>query len=299
MRIAVGIPVFNDSVFLERSIKNCIDVGYDNVVYYDDGSTDDTYSKLMDLTKDYDHIVVLKSKENSINTGKINRWELVSKKCQEFNPNWIMVRAADECLSYPAFKDGPNLFRRRLEQLLNTDCNMIRFKYVDLWRSTTWFRSDGYWGNRSSISCWRNDIKWYFNYAKGVIHVGSHRPNKLSVPIKPCQINDKGPRIVILHYGMSSDELLEDKFRYQIEISRTNKAHGIPKKIPYPTNWPKINGYKIGYEFNIKLEKVFQSWYKDDVKYDPEPTIKSLFPLLLEYDKNRALAYKKIYDRVF
>lgn len=295
MRIAVGIPVYNDSIFLERSVKNCIDMGYDHVVYLNDGSTDGTYEKLMSLTKEHSHIKVLNGKSNSVFSGSGNRWEIVAEECRLFNPDWIMTRAADETLSYPSQK----LLKDNLIELDSRGINMIIFDYKDLWRSEWWYRVDSYWGKHQNVCLWKNDTGWKFNYGSG-IHLGGHRPNYMSVKDVICNINiNPSDEIVVIHYGMSSHELLARKLDYQINTSLKieGRAAGMPSKIPPVRVWGQVNGYKAASEQGIVLEKVRQSWFKDPIPDESRPQIKSLYDVVAKYDLNRAEEYVRIYGR--
>jgi len=300
MIVAVGIPVYNDEVFLERSVQNCLDVGYDYVVYLDDGSTDNTYSKLMDLTKGHSEFKVIKKEQNSVFSNDGNRWEIVSKECQKINPDWIMVRAADECLSYAAFKEGPNLLRKNIEFLDQKKINMITFSYVDLWRSEWWYRVDGFWGSqRISINAWKNNTGWIFESGAG-LHRGRHRPYKMNVKDFQANINvEPSDTIRVLHYGMSSHDFIAKKLDYQIStaLSVKGRSYGVPLKMPHPSVWHDFNGYKVAYEKNIVLKKVEQSWFKNPVPDVPKPVVKSLYNVVVKYDKNMAEEYAKIYGR--
>lgn len=303
MKIAVGIPAFNEEVFVEQSIQNCLEMEYDYVVYLDDGSTDRTYEKLMDLTRDLDHIKVIKDNQNSVvNTKKMGRWETVCRECQKVDPDWIMVRAADEVLSAAAAPAATNALRKNLEALHNADFDLVSFQYIDFWRSPYWYRADGFWGIRSSISCWRNDIGWEFKYKSG-IHQGAHRPNKFKKhKVKTRNINMTGSYdVVVLHYGMSSDELLERKFKYQLDTVNSIgvRAHGVPNRIPSPVTWNRFNGYKVAHEFDIELRKAKPQWFFDPVPDVSKPKIKSLAPIIEKYDARRAKEYELFFKKKF
>jgi len=313
MKIAAAIPIFNDEIFIEQSVQNCIDVGYDNVVYFDDGSTDSTYEKLKYFTAQYSHIDVLHNEQNSVLSNTGNRWQMVTEECKKFNPDWVMVRAADESLSYCAFRRNQDLLRKSLERIWNnSEILMVAFPMVHLWRSSWWYRADGEWGhaatNDVSDSCWRNDSGWEFinSYRKSGIHIGGHRPNKFNRRLIKVGINgytgDVPPlSIVVLHYGVASHELIGDKIDYQLATAMAvgNRAVGVPSplSVPAPRRWGGLNGYKAAYELNIRFEKVSQLWYEDLVPNEPQPKIKSLYNVIAKYSKPLAEKYAKIYGR--
>lgn len=301
IKIAVAIPVFNEEFFVEQSVKNCLDVGYDYVVYLDDCSTDNTYEKLLMCTKDYKHIKVLKNEKNSVLNSSMGRWEYSAIECSKSNPDWIMVRAADECLSSKAFRDGDNLLRKSLVKLMESNISLAVFSYVDLWRSKWWYRVDGFWGRRTSVNGWRNNIGWKFSYTPG-IHRGAHVPNSFdrSKKITTGSISSNKD-IVVLHYGMASHELLLRKLKYTLDISKAigSKAHGVPIKIPSPSLWHKFNGYKAAYELDAKLVKVEQRWFQEQVLDVPKPEFIPLTSLLQEYDAKIAATYDELFKKQF
>jgi glycosyltransferase involved in cell wall biosynthesis len=306
MRIVLGVPVYNDSIFIDRSIQNALDVGYDDVVYLDDCSTDNSYEKLLEYSKKYRHIHVFSNQCNTVSSGLGNKWKIVSDLCRKFNPDWIMVRAADECLSWPSFKRGQNLLSLYLESLENF--TTVSFPYVNLWRSEWWFREDVRSGTSLDYSinesCWKNDSGWDFVDKSGV-HLGLHKPNvyknrkykctNINLDFKNRRISSI-PLIVILHYGMSSHELIERKLKYYIDIKReVGTRANMPSGIPHPKDWGTSNGFKVGYENGIILTKAHQEWFETPIPNVPKPEIKSLAKLIEQYDKGAAEAYRQFY----
>lgn len=302
MKIAVGIPVFNDSMFVKQSVQNCLDVGYDRVVYLDDGSTDNTYELLQEYTDAYSHITVLKNSANTVYSASGNRWEICALECQKCNPDWIMSRAADECLSANAFKSGDNLLRKNLDWLDKQGFNYINFNYIDLWRSLWWYRVDGFWGHRKSVSCWKNKVGWSFTAPYGKIHVGAHRPTKLHTKINEHNINPQDNKeLVVLHYGMSSHDLIVRKLKYQLDTAYKIKenAVNVPTQVPSIKHWEHFNGYKIGHEFFIQLVKVDPKWFINEIPDVAAPDIISLSSVIKEYDPVVAREYDSVLERVF
>lgn len=296
MRIAVAIPVYNDEIFVERSVNNCLEMEYDHVVYLDDGSTDNSYDKLMSLTREHSHIKVVRNKDNSVMNNIGNRWEMVAEECRKFNPDWIMTRATDEILSYPA-KDS---LKHNISELEKSGVNMIVFNYIHLWRSEWWYRYDTFWRGHHSLCLWKNNTGWSFNYGSG-IHLGGHRPNKLAVKdiVHNINLNEQDKSIVVIHYGMSSHELLARKLDYQINTSLKigNRAVGMYHGIPHPLHWQHINGYKVAAETNVLFKKVEPFWFNCAIPDVPQPKIESLYEVVAKYNKQRAEEYAQIYGR--
>lgn len=308
MKIVLGIPVYNDLEFLVDTLPSMLEIGFDQIVYLDDGSTDGTYDFLVEQSRNNREIFVFRNKRNSILNHGPNRWSILTGMCSKFDPDWIMVRAADEKFSAPA----KELLRPRLEELLNTDVVVVSFPMVHLWRSTLWFRNDCAWGysahNHVSDSCWKNNSGWAFVGDRQVanLHLGGHCPNKFSVNVVKAGINTEQnpslpPPISILHYGMSSDALIERKLEFQLETSlKINGGIGLPppNMMPHPSRWYDYNGYKTAYEVGIKFKQLYPVWLNSPVlDWPPEPKVKSLYNIIERYNKAMALEYAKIYGR--
>jgi glycosyltransferase involved in cell wall biosynthesis len=311
MKMVLGTPTYNESYFIDAHVKNAIEVGFDEIVYLDDGSTDDTYQKLLDYQVKYKHIHVFKTPSNSVLSNTMNRWKFIAYKCRELNPDWIMVRAADEIMSFPTTLSGGDLLRVRLNELMRSNVNMVAFPVVHLWRSPWWYRSDGEWGysalNAVSDSCWRNDSGWDFidSYSGSGIHIGGHRPNKFrgNALIK-ADINNNNdfPFVVVLHYGMSGHTLLLEKLKYQWDVANAigSRAVGVPStyRMPHPRIWKQFNGYKIADEYELHFEKVDQRWFGIRVPDVPIPPIKSFYGLIKKYSSIMAEEYKELYKDI-
>ena len=313
MRVVLGTPIYNDVQFIDNHVKNALGVGYDEIVYLDDGSTDGSYEKLCAYANIYPHIHVFKHKVNSVLSNTLNRWQIVSYKCREFEPDWIMVRAVDEILSFKATIAGGDLLRKNLTILLqDTDVVMVAFPVVHLWRSPWWFRSDGEWGysamNGVSDSCWRNDSGWEFvrGYTRSGIHIGGHRPNKFrNGRLIKKDINlDKldVPNIVVLHYGMSDYKLIYNKLRYQFDTANKIgiRAVGVPPTsvMPHPSQWKAFNGYKIAYELDLKLTRVYDNWFESKVPEVSRPPMISFYELIKLYNQDMANEYRQLYKDI-
>lgn len=305
MRIVVGIPVFNEMFFIDQSVSNAVFMGYDKVVYLDDGSTDGTYEKLLEYSNKYESVEVFSNDKNSILSKGTNRWKVLAEHCRQFDPDWIMVRAADQTFSV----SSKLLLRNRLEEIyLKKNAHMVSFPVVHFWRSPWWYRIDGYWGNSAknhvSNSCWRNDCGWEFTgeFTVSGMHRGVHHPNNFKTKYGAIGINynfHKYPfPISVLHYGMSSNELLEKKLDHQLNMSLLSKNNNflIPaNKMPHPSSWNNHNGYKIAYEKGMILEKAHSDWFDIPIPNVDKPKVVSMYNTIKKYNAARAKEYAKIY----
>jgi hypothetical protein len=99
---------------------------------------------------------------------------------------------------------------------------------------------------------------------------------------------------------MSSDELLARKLENQLSIARdVGGGVGLPSidRIPHPSKWGAYNGYKVAYEKNMNLKKSYQIWYENTVPDEPQPKIKSLYPVVKKFSERMAEEYAKIYGK--
>lgn len=306
--IALGIPVYNDKEFIAGSIQNALDVGYDHVVYLDDGSTDGSYGLLKEYAKKYDHIHVYRNKINSVNNKRSNRWYDVARKCKQFDTDWIGVRACDERLSYKAFKNGQDLLNKRLMELSDT-ANLVGLARIDLWRSEYWYRADGFWGQgldmEKNFSFWNNRKKWDWNKdrRKAGFHAGGYHPDYFYGDKVVRPLNLKGNKdIVILHYGLSSHDRIANTLDYQMKTADIFKG-GVniveTKDAPPIEDWKELNGYKVAHEFGMVLKPIQPEWRKYKMPALRAPRVESLYPTIAKYNKERAIEYKKLFEKEF
>lgn len=294
VRLAVGIPVYNGVGFVELSVQNCLDVGYDHIVYLDDGSVDGTYDLLKHYASRHNHITVIRNDVNSIAANTENRWKTVSEVCRGFDPDWIFVRAVDEALTFPAHQSAENALRVNLEALDSTGCNTVVFDYKNLWRSEWWYRTDGYCGKHHTVCGWKNDTGWSFDSATG-LHKGAHCPNKLAVAEVCRNINSVlDGSVFVLHYGMSSHDRIARKLRYQLESDPNIWRKGMP----HPTRCGLFNGLKIAHEVDLKLEKVDPNWFGEPIPDVHKPVVESLYDVICDYDTKAAASYLAIHRRL-
>ena len=311
--MVLGVPMHNElsKGHLHLQLENALAIGYDEIVILDDSSTDGSWEALEEYRKNYDNIHLINNKHNSILSKGVNRWKVVIEKCAEFKPDWINVRAGDHTYSYPAFKDGPNMFRSQLEKFFDEGINLVHLKQLHLWRSDWWYRIDSRWGGRKYLYCdfiWRYNKKFRFHrHIKSQMHIKMYIPDKLGFKkVRKAPIN-RGlgdSHIVIFHHGMSTHEKIVNKFKWYMTAASRVPAicpnMPSPKKgrMPGPNGWKRLAGYGVLHEFGIKLKKVRNIWFKDDVPKDVKPPkIESLSEIIKEYSPRIARQYQDLYDK--
>ena len=317
MRIVLGVPLVNElsKGHLHMQVENALKVGYDEIVFLDDGSTDGTWEVLKEYERKYSHIHAFRNDQNSVLSKGMNRWMKVAELCSKYEPDWINHRACDHLFSSSAFKHTENLLRKQLERFYNEDVHVVAVPEVHLWRSEWWYRTDSHWGHAATHDVvnliWRYNPNYAFEgeFIASGMHVGRHLPNNFGVKHpRVIGINNslslKPPLpIVMLHYGYSSHEKIAQKFKWNMKTAQhiKNRALGMPspKNMPRPDTWHHYNGYKAAYELMISLKKVSALWYDVPIPDIDAPSIRSLYEAVREYNPEVAEQYKILFEARF
>jgi len=314
MKIAVITPMYNEIGHVHNYFTNVLkDNIYDDIVILDDGSTDGTWEVLQTYSRKYNNVHVYRNEKNSIINHGLNRWMVLSELAAKFDPTWINARAADTIYSYGA-KD---VFRNRLQRAVDEGVHLLCLPWVNVWRSNTWYRCDGVWGNwahtHAITSLWRfhKNFNWDEAHKIAGMHQGFVRPTSLgfdtNIKLKLEAFNDinKVPwPVVILHYGMRYDELILDRFRKNMEEAEASykigRSFGMPppSMMPPVVQWPVHNGYMAFFEFNAKLKRVLDIWFDAPIDYEESiPKLLDLYDVIKEYNSQRAEEFRHLYNR--
>ena len=317
MRIVLGVPLVNELSrgHLHIQVENALKVGYDEIIFLDDGSTDGTWEALKKYETQHDHIHIFKNDQNSVLSKGSNRWMKVAELCSRYEPDWVMHRACDHLLSCSAFKHTDNLFRKQLEKYLNEAVTVISVPEVHLWRSEWWYRTDLHWGHAATHDVlsliWKYNPMYSFSgeFKHSGMHAGRHLPNYFGVKSPEVRginadLSSKAPLpIVVLHYGYSSYEKIATKFKWNMKTAQVigKRALGMPSpdRMPLPETWNQFNGYKAAYELSLELERVPQSWFEEKVPNAPFPEMKSLYDVVYTYDPRIAERYRILFNNRF
>lgn len=312
MRLVLTTPMYNEVNHIDTYMENVFDLDiYDDIVVLDDGSDDGTYDKLKFYESNYDNIHVFRNEQNSIESRGINRWYTLSQFTRDLNPDWVNVRAADTFYSYKC-KD---LLKHRLEHYTELGMHVVAMPWVNVWRSKTWARMDGMWGNwvlgDGIRTFWRfnKNFSWHEEHTKTGMHQGFVIPTylNLSEPFKTRNMNLERPwEMVNLHLGMCDHDCMVEKFRSTMknasDAAKMGRSFGMPppSNMPPVREWGRFNGYMAFYEFGMKLERVPQSWKEDvDEINESYPKIESLYEVIKEFNKPRAEEYKTLFERTY
>lgn len=318
--MTLAVPMYNELAkgHLRATMDNALAVGFDNIVVLDDGSTDDSWDVLTKYANTYDNIKIYRSEKNSVIHSTVNRWKTVIEKAGETEPDWLVVRAADQIYSYKATIEGGDHFRKLLTQFYHQHFEVVRLPCIHLWRSMYWYRADDTWGadaiTHSKTPIWRYHPNFHFKgRERAGSHLGWHHPTswgfgdrrrKLIKEINPPETKGQWP-ITVLHLGHVTHESKRLKFIWNMAAAEKN--HGTGRNIMMPpanimppvTQWLRFNGYKGFWEFGMNLQKAHPIWYKEVPDYGTPPIPESLYDTIKEYNPARAEEYKKIYQQCY
>jgi len=205
----------------------------DEIVVYDDGSTDDS----LDVYKQFNCHVI---------TGEGNDFknELAHKQrqidyCKSIQADWIFRMDADEVLD----ARGVSGALRALLQEGNNNKQSYAFHTINFWRSPCFYRLDNSYNDVVFNRLWRCTPGLHFK-----VETGLHLTN---YPVGVTEGEGFAP-FEILHYGFASDEAIIDKYNMY-------KAHG-------QSGWA-LN--RLIDEGTLRVAKSKQEWFQHPLPTDP------------------------------
>ena len=209
---------------LER-VLNHLSRFCDDVVIYDDGSTDDSYEIASKFTKN-----IIRSSINDFK-GEIAHKQKLLDLGLSLNPDWIVWLDADEVFD----RDGELYAVRDLCRYGESEkIDGFSFLEFNLWRSLSKYRVDEQWHKLWQIRLWRNTGDLEFIDERGL-----HKQIVPSGMKKICRTDVK-----VIHYGFSSKERIDEKY----EMYRRHGQTGIPLE-------------RISDEKDINLKPFSRDWY--------------------------------------
>lgn len=314
MKIVLAVTMFNEinygpHVWLQ--MDDALEMGYDDIVVLDDGSTDGTWDVLQEYANKHNNIHVFRNEKNSILSKGVKRWKTLTDHCAKFDPTWINYRAADQ-IYCPTYK---NKYREVVEWFTAKRCHLIVFPIVHLWRSETWYRADAFWGtdvrHQTKAQLWRFNKDYIYKIVKARFHQGGHFPayKNIKNPVhmginsyfgltdKNLGKNRDFP-FIIFHLGHTTHAKKVAKFRWTLEASRKGESIGVPSVIPPPHRWLSFNGYKGFQEFKMRFKQVNPLWYDGKPpEIEPLPVIEPLTDVIADYNKGAAKEYQNLYNK--
>lgn len=159
VKIVAFIQMYNESTLgnLVRCLENCKQWA-DEIVIYDDASTDDS----VEVARRYTEHIIL-GKVNNHSAELEHKQELL-EYALKLQPDWIMWIDCDEILDRDATMGG---LRELAENALDNE-DAFAMQELNLWRSESWGRSDSLFEKGWFVRLWRVKSPMYFNVLGGV-----------------------------------------------------------------------------------------------------------------------------------
>ena len=226
LRLVGIMSIYNESKNgnLERALNHLSEF-CDDIVIYDDGSTDNSCEIASKYTK---HII--RSSVNDFRAESSHRQKLI-ELALTLKPHWILTMDCDEVYD----KNGENFGIRALCEYGQTkDIEGFSFLEYNLWKSDNHCRVDGPWSYNWNPALWKNTGK-----LKIVPKYGLHQ---LSCPVH-SQKKIYRTEIKLIHYGFSTTEKINARYdRYKKnklegwDLERVRNEKGLELK-PFSKDW--------------------------------------------------------------
>ncbi len=231
----------------------------DEIVIYDDGSTDGSYEYSLGQTPH-----VIRGGKNDFK-NEISHRQLMLEKALKLSPDFILWLDADEVLSG---QSNENL-QEVCNECIKNEFDGVSIKELNIWRSCTWRRLDSLYDIGWFTRLWKVVPDLAFEDTKEGLHQDLFPPT-----IKKVMKTDKTS---VLHYGFSDETNLSYKYL-------TYRSHG-------QSGYEMLD--RLISEEKIELERVPKNLFPDGlwVEKEKEPE-KLTFSESLSY-------VDKLSDKVF
>ncbi len=204
MKLVGIIQTYNEASNgnLERCL-NSLTKYCDEVVVWDDGSTDESW-KIYD--KKY-HCHFLGGMKNDFENELHHKQKLVDT-AKSIGADWILRMDADEVIE----PRGESEIRALIS---DSDKTGWAFHMTNLWRSEAFYRVDNGYNDVIFNRLWRAHPDLKFNVQRG-LHLTNY-------PVGATD-NEGFSNLEIIHYGFASDKAILDKYRMYLSHGQTGAA---------------------------------------------------------------------------
>ncbi|GAB6045679.1 hypothetical protein JCM11957_12770 [Caminibacter profundus] len=235
VKISMVMMVKNEEDIIEENIKFHAQIGVDNFVILDNGSTDNTTDILNELKKEFE----ISLEYNPSKSYKQKKWmTMLAKKAKKlYNPDWIINNDADEFwapLEGESLKDVLN-FKGGVLQVKRS--NMLLYEGLDNWKNSEYrvanqilSREDYENLNIMLGKIGRKTIVNPHGYIK--TNAGNHSAEHIAFWKKKEPLN-----IHIYHYPFRSYKQFENKAKIYVEVLKANPNAKIG---PHVKKWARM-----------------------------------------------------------
>jgi glycosyltransferase involved in cell wall biosynthesis len=238
---------------LERFVQHVRPL-VDDLVVYDDASTDGSYEYLLAHTP---HII--RGLSNDFG-HEIQHKQLLLGRALTLHPDFILWLDVDEVMTAGAKQILPALCDRMIAENIDG----LAFHEINLWRSSSWRRVDCAYDDGWFVRLWRVKPGISFDTRKTGLHVSNYPETLTSI--------QRSEDLQVIHYGFASDKALAHKFL-------NYRAHG-------QSGWPL---HRLLNEDGLRLEKVPQVIFPTELwSDDTAPQQRSYDEALTMTDTYRA-----------
>ena len=222
----IGImPMYNENKKgnIERALNHLSKI-CDEIVIYDDGSTDDSYEIASKYTK-----YIIRSSVNCFSEETKHHQEMV-EMAMSLKADWILDMAFDEAYD----RDGVNFGIRALCLYgEKKDISAFSFLVYNLWGGLSDYRVDKLWNKNWQCRLYKNNEKLKIEEEYG-----------LHKDIAPINLGPKyKTEIKLIHYGFISKKRNDERYKVYkennvsgLELDRYKNDEGMELK-PFSKDW--------------------------------------------------------------
>lgn len=205
---------------IESLVRYC-----DEVVVYNDGSTDNT----IDYLESFGGLVKIISSSKNDFKNELQHKQGMITICKLLKADWILRMDADEVIEPRGETEIRNLLRE--------DKTGWAFHMVNLWRSPAFYRVDNGYNDVVFNRLWKVHPDLHFNVERG-LHLTNY-------PVGATD-NEGFTDLQIIHYGFASDEAIIHKYSMY-------KQHG--------QSGPALS--RLVDERGLKVRRSKPEWFRD------------------------------------
>ncbi|MGI0011887.1 MAG: glycosyltransferase family 2 protein [Nitrososphaera sp.] len=176
----------------------------DDIVIYDDGSTDDSVSIAREFTRN-----IIASDSNDFGREIFHKQQLLDLAVS-LKPGWIVWLDADEVFDREGELGG---IRALCQYGLEHNIDGFSLLEYNLWKSEKHYRVDELWLKNWQVRLWRNNGKLRYDLKEG-LHNKMYPAGMESI---------YRSNIKVIHYGFSSEEKVNSKHALYMSHGQTGK----------------------------------------------------------------------------